>query len=105
MTGVVSSIKGSVPGNLELTVVTSRNLMRDHLPTQQKHVQILLTDCLQFEYRPYESPPVIDLAMIASSELELLSATSGEENIKVTCADGGYGGELVLRYSSAQIRT
>jgi len=101
--GEVVAAEGTIPGDLRLSVGIA--YLCGHLPTQAEHVVVSLTGCERFEYLPYEGPPVSDPAAIAALRLELLSAHIADGSIRVECADGGYGGYILTRYSTSCVAT
>jgi len=101
--GRLTAAKGSVPGVLTLTVEIA--YLRRHLPSRSRDLFLTLLDCEQFEYQPYESQPVADLSVIARLGLELLRAEPSRDCLSVECADGSYGGRLMLRYKNAVFTT
>ena len=101
--GEVIAAEGSVPGDLRLSVGIA--YLCGHLPTGAGHVVVTLAGCDRFEYRPYEQPPVSDPSAVAAVGLQLLSAEVADGAVCVECADGGYGGQLVMRYASARAST
>lgn len=101
--GEVIAADGLVPGDLRLSVGIA--YLCGHLPTEAGHVVVTLVGCDRFEYRPYEQPTVSDPSKVAAVGLEMLSAEVADGAMCVECADGGYGGQLVMRYSFAQTST
>lgn len=101
--GSIDAIEGELPGELKLSVGIA--YLCAYLPTQSEHVVVTLAGCEQFEYRPYEDPPVKDLAAIAALSLEIHSADPMGKNLNITCRDDSYGGALVVRYDEARIST
>ena len=101
--GKVVAASGAVPGDLRLSIRIA--YLCGHLPTGADHVSVTLAACERLEYRPYQEPPVPGPAAIASLGLVLLSAELVNGSVSVECADGGYGGQLLLRYSSAHAAT
>jgi hypothetical protein len=101
--GHVTAADGTVPSDLRLSIQI--DYLCRYLPTQSDDVIITLIDCQQFEYHPYQQPSMSNVAAIAALNLELLSAQIDNGCISVECADGGYGGRLILRYRSANATT
>jgi len=101
--GVITRALGVVPGDLTLSIEI--RYLCGHLPTTAEHLVVMISSCEQFEYRPFEQPPVTEPHAIAALELVLLYANLEESSIRVDCSDGGYGGILLLRYESAQLFT
>jgi hypothetical protein len=101
--GEVIAADGSVPGDLRLSVGIA--YLCGHLPTEAGHVVVTLVGCERFEYRPYEQPTVSEPSAVAAVGLELLSAEVADGVVNVECADGGYGGQLVMQYASAEAST
>jgi hypothetical protein len=101
--GRLIAVEGTVPGELRL-LVEIEYLCR-HLPTQSQQLIVTLASCEQFVFHPYEQSPVTEPNGIAALGLELLSAQHEGGFLTIECADGGYGGQLVLRYASALLST
>ena len=102
--GRVIAVEGAIPGDLRLSVQIP--YLCGHLPTRATYVTIALSGCKLFEYMPYEYPLVAEPDAIATRGLELLSAWLAADGcVRVECADGGAGGQLYLRYTSAQAIT
>ncbi len=101
--GRVIAADGAVPGDLWLFVEIS--YLCHYLPTQAEHLVLTLAGCERLEYQPYEQRPVIGPSAIAALGLELLSAELSGGAINIECADGGYGGQLVMQYKSANLST
>ena len=73
--GRLIAAERELPGELRLSIAIA--YLCRNLPTQSKHLLLLLSDCDQFEYRPYgDRPLVIEKSAITLSRLELLSAES-----------------------------
>ena len=103
--GRVIAAEGSVPGDLRLSVEIA--YLCHHLPTKAEHLVVTLVGCERFEYQPYEQAPQAEPSAIAALGLELLTAGAGLDDgcINIECADGGYGGQLFLRYVAAHLHT
>ncbi len=101
--GEVVAAEGTVPGDLRLSVGIA--YLCGHLPTQSEQLFVTLAGCERFEFRPYEQPTVSEPSAVAALGLELLSAEVADGSIRVECADGGYGGYLLTRYSSSSVAT
>ena len=103
--GRVVAAEGAVPGELRLSVEIA--YLCRHLPTQIEHLIVTLGGCERFEYQPYEGPRLAEPSDVAALGLELLTAGQGLDGgcVSIECADGGYGGQLVLRYASAHLHT
>jgi hypothetical protein len=101
--GRLTTAKGSVPGDLTLTVEIA--YLRRHLPSRSRDLSLVLLGCERFEYQPYEEPALTEPSAIAALHLELLRADSNGNNLSVECADGSYGGKLLLRYENAVFTT
>jgi hypothetical protein len=103
--GRVIAAEGSVPGDLRLSIEIA--YLCHHLPTKAEHLIVTLVGCDRFEYQPYEQAPLAEPSAIAALGLELLTAGAGLDSgcINIECADGGYGGRLLLRYASAHLHT
>ena len=101
--GELVAADGSVPGDLRLSV--SIPYLCFHLPTEASHVFVTLNECDRFEYQPYQDPRLSDPSAVAAARLQVLSAEVANGEVLVGCADGGYGGHLALRYSSASVAT
>jgi hypothetical protein len=103
--GRVIAAGGSVPGDLRLSVEIAYLCL--HLPTKAEHLVVTLVDCEQFEYRPYQQPALAEPSAVADLGLELLTAGAGLDGgcIIIECADGWYGGQLLLRYTAAHLHT
>ena len=70
--GSLTAVKGSIPGDVILSIEIA--YLCRYLPTKVSVLSVALTLCVQFEYRPYEAPPVSALSEIVGTKLELLSA-------------------------------
>jgi hypothetical protein len=101
--GRVIAAAGTIPGDVRLSVKIA--YLCRYLPTQAEHLVVTLSGCERLEYQPYEQPPVADPSAIAALGLDLLSAELTGGFVTVECADGGYGGQLVLRYAAAGLST
>jgi hypothetical protein len=103
--GRVIAAEGSVPGNLRLSVELA--YLCHHLPTIDEHLVVTLVGCERFDYQPYKQPPLTEPSAIAALGVELLTAGAGLVGgcINIECADGGYGGQLLLRYAAAHLHT
>src|SRR5262245_33440789 len=101
--GRLIAAEGTVPGDLRLSVAIT--YLCGHLPTHSEHLTITLVECQRFEYEPHEGPAVVDPMVVSALGLELLSAELSNDRINVECADGSYGGQLVLQYESAEVAT
>jgi hypothetical protein len=101
--GSLTAVKGRIPGDVILSVEIA--YLCRYLPTKASILNVTLDQCDQFEYRPYEAPPVLALSVIVETDLELLSAELNEGSMCIACSDGGYGGTLHLRYNSAYVAT
>lgn len=101
--GSLTAIKGCIPGEVILSVEIA--YLCRFLPTKASILNVTLYQCDQFEYRPYEAPPVLALSVIVAGGLELLSAELNEGSMCIACSDGEHGGTLHLRYNAACIAT
>lgn len=101
--GRLIAAAGSVPGDVKLSIEIE--YLCRHLPTQSRHLFVRLNGCERLEFQPYEQPPISKLAVITAFGLELLSAEIAGEFMNIDCADGSYGGNLLLRYVSAELST
>jgi len=103
--GRVIAAAGFIPGDLRLSVEIA--YLCHHLPTKDEHLVVTLVGCERFVYQPYEQPPLTEPSAIAAIRLELLTASAGLDGgcIKIECADGGYGGQLMLKYAFAHLHT
>ena len=101
--GRVISAEGTVPGDLRLTVEIE--YLCGYLTTRSGHLVVNLVGCERFEYQPYQEPRVSAPSEIAVLTLELLTAELVEGCIIIECSDGGYGGQLLLRYDVAHAAT
>jgi hypothetical protein len=97
--GRLTAANGSVPGDLTLTVEIA--YLRRHLPSRSRDLSLALLGCERFEYLPYEAPALTEPSAIAALGLELLRAESSDDGLSVECADGSYGGKLLVRYENA----
>jgi hypothetical protein len=99
----VVAADGAVPGDLRLSLDIA--YLCGHLPTQAKHVVVVLGGCERFEYRPFVGPPVSDPAEVAALGLEVLSAGIADGVVRVQVSNRSGGGELDVRYQSVRITT
>jgi hypothetical protein len=95
--GGIDAIDGSVPGTLTLTV--SIQYLRERFPGDGDGFAIVLSDCTEFAFAPWDGPPLTDLAAIAACEPEILDAEAGDA-LTIGCT----AGTLRTRYAAAAIR-
>jgi hypothetical protein len=97
--GGIDAIRGSVPGDLTLTV--GIEYLCDLLPTPEASIQVDLLGCTTLAFTPYDERPIVDPQAIAALELEILSAGPGDGTIEVCCVSG----TLTAVYRAVEMRT
>lgn len=101
--GKIAAADGVVPGDLRLSIEIA--YLCEYLSTQGIHLVVTLVGCKRFDFQPYHEPLVSGPSAVAALGLELLDAEWLGEFVRIQCADGGYGGQLLLQYRSAQPAT
>jgi hypothetical protein len=95
--------EGAVPGDLRLEI--DINYLCKLLPTASTLLVVEISSCTQFEYRSFDRRPLRDPHDIASVRLEILRAQLESETMSIECADGSYGGQLLVKYLNATLST
>jgi hypothetical protein len=85
--GRILAASGEVPGTVRLNV--SINYLRERFTDPGKFIQVTLTGCTRFAYKPFDEQAfTTGLAAIADFEPEVLSAELQDGLCKVDCACG-----------------
>lgn len=95
--GGIESIAGNCPGVVSLEV--SIRYLRQQFPGQGTGFKVVLSDCEQFIYQEYDSPPVEDFDEIVGLDPEIVSVEKGTCPIVVNCVMG----TLKVSYGAASI--
>ena len=95
--GTVSCVRGEMPGEVIVTVEIP--YLRSRFPGSGEAFELLLHNCTQFEFEPYDGPLVSTIPALSKLGLEVLSLSS-EEPIGVNCS----GGTLALQYEAVSIQ-
>lgn len=101
--GRLIAAEGAVPGDVTLAVEVA--YLCGHLPTAAGYLLVMLAGCDWCEYRTHDKPPAAGPAAVAALGLTILTAGADGETVSVECADGSYGGQVLLRYAAAEVRT
>lgn len=91
----IDSITGTVPGTVSLRI--SIRYLRQQLPGDG--LKVVLSDCDQFVYQEYDSPPVEDFNEIVALSPEIVGVQKGTYPVVVNCVMGA----LTISYGDASI--
>jgi hypothetical protein len=94
--GGIENIEGSVPG--DVVVHVSIRYLRQRFPGDGTGFIITLSDCMRFEFEPYDEPACNELAEIVRLDPEILSLQNADPVI-VNCVMG----TLNLAYAHATV--
>ncbi len=98
--GVITDIRGSIPG--ELTLVVDCEYLRERIPDLGNAFLIRLGGCSSFRYETNSSDRVIeDLSEIVALQCDILSAEKKDEEVVVYTGPG----QLVLMFNKISVAT
>jgi hypothetical protein len=95
--GGIDSITGKIPGTVSLEV--SIGYLRQQFPGKGTGFKVVLSECDQFVYQEYDSPPVKDFDEIVRLDPEIVGVEKGTYPVVVNCVMG----TLKLSYAAASI--
>jgi len=93
----IDSVTGRVPGTVSMEI--SFRYLRQQFPGDGTGFKVVLSDCDQFVYQEYDSPPVEDFNEIVALKPEIVGVEKGTYPVVVNCVMGA----LTLSYGAASI--